>query len=94
MREFKNWMSDCQEEWERDPMFNKASTDGQVLPYKEAIKVFRPQMLRGCIRGSAWEPVTRARILDPNFEYIHSSKTDVQKTWRKFGWVPLAEVTK
>ena len=27
---------------------------------------------------------------DPNFVYIPSAATDVQKTWRKFGWVPLS----
>ena len=33
----------------------------------------------------------RARILDPNFVYTPAASTDVQKTWRKFGWVPLGE---
>ena len=28
---------------------------------------------------------------DPTFEYIHSSKTDIAQTWRKFGWKPLSE---
>lgn len=32
--------------------------------------------------------VPPARLLDPGFPYVHSSKTDVQKTWRRFGWVP------
>lgn len=28
-------------------------------------------------------------VTDPRFEYTPSEKTDVTKTWRKFGWVPL-----
>ena len=45
-------------------------------------------------RGPLSQPEPRARILDPDFEYVPAAATDVQKTWRKFGWVPLAEVTK
>ena len=33
----------------------------------------------------------RARILDPDFEYVPAAATDVQRTWRRFGWVPMAE---
>lgn len=29
---------------------------------------------------------------DPNKEYIESVKTDVMKTWRKFGFVPPSEL--
>ena len=28
-------------------------------------------------------------ILDPNFKYIPSAQTDVQATWRKYGWKPV-----
>ena len=27
-------------------------------------------------------------ILDPNFKYIPSAQTDVQRTWMKYGWKP------
>lgn len=27
-------------------------------------------------------------ILDPNFKYTPAAATDVQTTWRKFGWTP------
>ena len=30
-------------------------------------------------------------VTDPNFVYVPWWKTDVQATWRKFGWVPKAE---
>lgn len=31
-------------------------------------------------------------LTDPNFIYHNSSDTDVQRTWRKFGWTPRGEV--
>lgn len=34
----------------------------------------------------------RAPILDPSFKYTMSSATDVQATWRKYGWVPPSEL--
>ena len=27
-------------------------------------------------------------VSDPRFVYVPSEKTDVQKTWAKFGWKP------
>jgi len=27
-------------------------------------------------------------ILDPKFKYTPADKTDVQATWRKYGWTP------
>jgi hypothetical protein len=28
---------------------------------------------------------------DPSFVYYNSASTDIQRTWRKFGWKPLQE---
>lgn len=30
-------------------------------------------------------------ITDPGFVYYNAASTDVQRTWRRFGWKPLAE---
>ena len=29
---------------------------------------------------------------DKSFVYTNSASTDITKTWRKFGWIPLAEL--
>jgi len=34
----------------------------------------------------------RSKILDPEFKYVPAAATDIQVTWRKFGWRPLNEM--
>ena len=39
------------------------------------------------------EPKVPAYLLtDPEFVWIPAAQTDVQRTWRKFGWVPPSEL--
>lgn len=28
------------------------------------------------------------RVTDPDFKYVPQAKTNVQETWKRFGWVP------
>lgn len=34
----------------------------------------------------------KSRILDPNFKYTPAAATNIQATWRKFGWRPVNEM--
>lgn len=36
----------------------------------------------------------RAKILDQRFKYVSAAATNVQETWRKFGWKPTSELTR
>jgi len=43
------------------------------------------------------EPPTKPRLSyplkdDPTFVYYNSASTDIQRTWRKFGWKPIQEL--
>lgn len=33
-------------------------------------------------------------ISSPDFKYVCAAATDVQKTWKKFGWVPPSKLRK
>jgi hypothetical protein len=37
------------------------------------------------------ESKRRFGLCDPDFEYTAAVKTDVRKTWMKFGWKPVHE---
>lgn len=32
-------------------------------------------------------------LLDPKFVYVSATATNIQATWRKFGWRPLNEMS-
>ncbi len=118
MNEFKQWMNDCQGEWQKDPMFGKtegrgtklididrkAYVDAQLAMLNNQSPLYAQHMNQATwltssaqTASTVWEfTVTkpRARILDPDFIYTPAASTDVTNTWRKHGWVPLAEVAK
>jgi hypothetical protein len=33
-------------------------------------------------------------ITDPRFQYVPAAATDVQQTWRRFGWAPPSKERK
>jgi hypothetical protein len=35
--------------------------------------------------------IVREGLMNPDFEYNSAVKTDVRKTWMKFGWKPVHE---
>ena len=53
-------------------------------PFKPAERLDDVQVL-----GSQLNPATG--LLDGR-EWVPSSQTDVTRTWRKFGWKPIAEI--
>lgn len=38
------------------------------------------------LRKQEQQPAT---LFDPNFKYYCAADTDVQRTWKRFGWTPL-----
>lgn len=39
------------------------------------------------------KPVRTASLMDPDYQYVPvAAGVDVQKTWRRYGWVPPSEV--
>ena len=48
---------------------------------------------RTCAGASQAAVVDRstASLLNPSFQYVGSSQTDVRKTWAKFGFVPKTQ---
>jgi aryl carrier-like protein len=86
------------EEWmalgEDNPyIFNtKRRTEMKIEPLVTARK---PTLEEWMALGGEWMTLREHwGICDPNFIYHNSSDTDVQRTWRKFGWTPINEQEK
>jgi hypothetical protein len=45
--------------------------------------------LRVVVEQPLPKPKQPSSLLDPNYKYYNASNTDVQRTWRRFGWTPL-----
>ena len=35
----------------------------------------------------------KAKLLDPNFRYTSAAATNIQDTWKRFGWMPKNEMS-
>jgi hypothetical protein len=35
--------------------------------------------------------VPQVPLTDPRFQYVPAAATDVQQTWRRFGWTPPSQ---
>ena len=59
---------------------------------KDTMPVAWPGLMPAEYYGNALAPPVkphqRAQLLNPNWKYTPSDQTDVQRTWRKFGWLP------
>ena len=72
-------------------IFNtKRRTEMKIEPLVTARK---PTLEEWMALGGEWMTLREHwGLCDPNFIYHNSSDTDVQRTWRKFGWTPQGEI--
>jgi hypothetical protein len=66
-----------------DPLFLPVFSEVCAMNFDEKLTDIDPM-------ASAIRP--KLSLLDTDFAYVPSTKTDVTQTWRKHGWQPLEEV--